>query len=277
MLARRRLPPEFEAWNRRWGAPFGRRLGRSLRRRAPGLVRRLPQLIGPFGFQDNSSTRRWEYPWANQAIAPRDGQEIVEIGGSTSGFQFVLDRQGASVTNVDPGEDAAGLGWPVTAARIDRLNRAFGTAVRLVPSTLQEAALAPGSVDTVISISTIEHIPTDELPTLVEEIGRILRPGGRLVLTVDLFLDLAPFTSRTRNRWGTNVDVATLVAPLGGELVIGRPEELLGYDEFDPEQILVNLPDYLIGSGFPNLAQCLVVERSDPASADGDAAPDATR
>jgi SAM-dependent methyltransferase len=142
-----------------------------------------------------------------------------------------------------------------------RLNRAFGTDVQVIEATLQEARLPTNSIDTVYSISTIEHIPVTELQSLMKGIGRILRPGGLCVLTVDLFLNLWPFSDLACNAWGTNVSVKSLVDFSGLSLVLGRRAELLGYAEFHPREILAHLEDFLIGSAYPVLAQCLVLRK----------------
>jgi len=102
VLLRRDVPASYEPWNRRWGAPHGHPVGRAI---LPHKLRSLPgaaQLIGPFGFQPNSDTRRLEYPWAFEALELAPGMRVVEVGGSNSGFQFVLDQAGCSVVNVDP-------------------------------------------------------------------------------------------------------------------------------------------------------------------------------
>lgn len=257
MIGRRELPEHFQRWNRRWGAPYGKRARHVLRRQ--GLRSRLPRAVGPFGFQpDNSITRRFEYPWAFHAARLRPGMTAVEIGGSLAGLQFVLAREGMKVVNVDPGERAA-VGWPVTQASINRLNRAFGTDVELRSCFLEEAGLESASVDLVYSISTIEHIPVELLPSLLGEVRRILAPGGRCVLTVDLFLDLEPFSHRTRNITGANVDVRWLVEQSGLRLEQGDRAELYGFPEFDPKRIMGNLFSYQYGTYYPSLAQALVL------------------
>ena len=166
MLARRSLPAEYRAWNHRWGAPFGRAAG--LRELAPDPLRkvttRFPRIGGPFAVQSNNDTREVEYPWAFHATPVTNGISVVEIGGGLSGFQFVLAKSGARVINVDPGEKATGVGFYCTPASIARLNRAFRTDVQLVNTTLDQAGLADESIDTIYSISTIEHIPESELP-----------------------------------------------------------------------------------------------------------------
>jgi SAM-dependent methyltransferase len=265
VLARRALPPEYQAWNARWGAPFGKPipfggfLRHSTQRR---LTDRFPRLRGPFAFQPNSTTRRFEYPWAFHAVDLPPGANVVEIGGGLSGFQFVLAKHEARVTNVDPGEAATGRGWFVDAQSIARLNRAFGTDVALVNTTLEDARLPSDSVDLVYSISTVEHIPPAEVPSLLREVARILRPNGRFVLTVDLFLNLAPFSNRECNRWGTNVAPASLVRESGLELVAGDPTELLGFPEFDAAAVMARLGELLVGD-YPVLAQCFVLAKPD--------------
>jgi SAM-dependent methyltransferase len=189
------------------------------------------------------------------------GADVVEIGGGLSGFQFVLAKCGARVRNVDPGEAATGRGWPVSQGSIARLNRAFKTDVELLNTTLPEARLERSCADLVFSISTIEHIPPDDVAQLMREITRLLRPGGRCVLTVDLFLNLHPFSSRTENEFGTNVAPALLIAESGLQLVVGEPSELFGFPEFEPPEILARLDEFLINEYYPVLAQCLVLEK----------------
>ena len=257
MIGRRQLPAHFAEWNRRWGAPYGKRPRYMIRGQAVRF--RAPQVVGPFGFQpDNSITRRFEYPWAFHAVPLRPGMRAVEIGGSLAGLQFVLSREGVRVINVDPGERAA-HGWPVNHESIARLNRAFGTDVELRNCYIEEAGLEDASVDLVYSISTIEHIPLELLPSILHEVERILVPGGRFVLTVDLFLDLEPFSYETENITGRNVDVRWLVETSRLELEQGERSELYGYPQFDPKRIMGKLFSYEYGHFYPSLAQAVVL------------------
>ena len=257
MIGRRAMPAHFVEWNRRWGAPYGKRPRHRLRGQAVRF--QVPKVVGPFGFQpDNSITRRFEYPWAYHAVPLTPGMRAVEIGGSLAGLQFVLSKEGIRMINVDPGERAA-HGWPVNQESIGRLNRAFDTDVELRNCYIEEAALEGASVDLVYSISTIEHIPLDLLPSILAEVNRILVPGGRFVLTVDLFLDLEPFSYETENITGRNVDVQWLVKTSGLELEQGDPSELYGYPEFDAKKIMGNLFSYEYGHYYPSLAQALVL------------------
>jgi SAM-dependent methyltransferase len=259
MIGRKDMPASFVEWNRRWGAPYGhdRFWQRALARLLPADL--VPVVVGPFGFQaDNCETRRFEYPWAYHCTPLGRGMSAVDVGASLSGFQFVLARTGLDVINVDPG-DSATMGWPLDERSFTRLNRAFRTHVQLRRCFLHEAGIADDSVDRVYCISTIEHIPEDELPRLLAEIRRVLKPSGRAVLSVDLFLDLWPFTHRTTNPSGHNVDIRWLVDESKLDLVAGTREELHGFDEFEPDRILSQLGEYIYGSRVPALAQTLVL------------------
>ena len=44
--------------------------------------------------------------------------------------------------------------------------------------------MASESVDAVVSISSLEHNTLEDLPAIVTELMRVLKPGGRLVATV---------------------------------------------------------------------------------------------
>jgi 2-polyprenyl-3-methyl-5-hydroxy-6-metoxy-1,4-benzoquinol methylase len=260
MLAPVSIPEKFLAWNRAQGAPFG------YQRPKYGLLRRLyskkmlQKLSGPFGIQGNSSTRTFEYPWAYYAAQLNSHAKVIEIGGSLSGLQFVLSREGHEVVNVDPGMEAAGLGWASDENSIRKLNSWFKTNVTLKSSTIGKANLASNYYDVCLSISVVEHLPESDIREVMEHAYRCLKPGGRFILTVDLFLNLEPFSRRSSNEWGKNQNVRWIVEISRMKLVEGDRSQLLGYPEFDAERILANLEKYYIGS-YPVLSQCLVLEK----------------
>jgi SAM-dependent methyltransferase len=47
-----------------------------------------------------------------------------------------------------------------------------------------EAPDEPGSFDAVTMLAVLEHIPPDQQPALAEAVHRLLKPGGRVILTV---------------------------------------------------------------------------------------------
>jgi 2-polyprenyl-3-methyl-5-hydroxy-6-metoxy-1,4-benzoquinol methylase len=261
MLARRELPPEYAKWNRAWAAPYGRR-GVVVELFRPFGSRRVRQARGPFAFQGNTTTRMYEYPWAYHQLVGLGPSRVLEIGGALSGLQFVLAKAGHEVHNVDPFVDYGGGNYDVDpVAEHASLNRAFGTNVVLHRSTLPDAELA-GSFSAVVCISTLEHLPHDSIDATLRAVKRLLTPGGLVVLTIDLFLNLEPFCSRTTNTWGTNASVAWIDSVLGYPMLTGDRAELYGYPEFSTDRILSQLDEFAIGAGYPQMAQLVTFRRS---------------
>lgn len=265
MIGPRYNPVEWQDFESKWGSPLGhqglkRRILFKLAERS-GRLSWQARAVGPFGFQPhNNATRAFEYPWAFHAVPVSPGHTVVDLGGSLGGLQFVLSKQGARVVNVDP-SDSASMGWHVDGRTIATLNHAFGTSVELRKTFLEDAGFASASVDSLYCISTLEHVPESEIAGLAREIGRILKPGGFAVLTIDLFYDLAPFTSRLTNLHGRNIDVRALVEDTGLGLHIGERSQLCGYPEFDPEVILSRATEFVQGDIALNTAQALVLKK----------------
>ena len=262
MLAPRVLPTKFTEWNAQWQAPFG-----------PPDIRTVPlherfvssyaAAGGYFAFQYNNDTRVFEYPWAFHAVSVGAGKRVAEVGGALAGFQWALAAAGADVTNVDPFEHyGAEEPYPGDVELLHRqLNDWFGLSVTLKRATLLESGLESEAFDTVYSISTFEHLDPQQLQSTLTAARDILKPGGALVLTVDLFLDLHPFTTQRSNRWGRNVSMSDVVAASGLTLEQGNVSELYGYPDFDAKRVQSQLHRYLLGSGHPTLVEACVLRK----------------
>jgi SAM-dependent methyltransferase len=263
VIGRRALPDKFADFNTRWGVPYGLPAASGV-----GLGRRhtSPRAeFGPFAFQSHSGTRVFEYPWVFFAADTSPGCRVLDVGGCVGGMQFVFALEGCEVVNVDPFEENSG-GWPTTPWPVgpdlhERLNETFGTNVELVQKRIQDSGLVEGSFDRVVCVSVIEHLDQPDAEDLVEFAGRLLVPGGLLVATVDLFLDLKPFGVLSRNGFGTNVDVAAIVAASGLELVAGDRRELFGYPEFDLDGMVARLDELLVSPTYPVASQAIVLRK----------------
>lgn len=262
MLAPRYLDAESLEWNRKWGAPFGYPNAERVRSLDDIPFVHRARLAGPFAFQANNTPREYEYPFAFSQIDHTRQQAIVDVGAGITGFQFVLAKHGHRVYCVDPGlDDRANYGWGSHQVTHQDLNSAFHTDVEPLPVLLENAKFAPGSIDYVVCISTIEHVSFEGSAALLKAAGDFLRIGGRMVATVDLFLDLKPFTKRTQNRWGTNLNLSELFATDSRfKLVVGEPSQLYGCEGFSAATIQQNCADYYIGL-YPCFAQCFVLEK----------------
>jgi SAM-dependent methyltransferase len=277
MLAPRSLPSRLHQWNRRWRVPEGLTTLENLKALHGMFWRQRARRVGPFAFQLNNSTRIVEYAWAFHVAPLLKGLRVADIGGGLSGLQFVLAREGAHVINVDPFEEYGGKDYRDVSRLValhSRLNRAFRTRVELIQATLPHAELADGSLDRIYSISVFEHLAPDAREATMAAIRRVLRPGGLVVLTLDLFLDLEPFTGEPVNRFGRNVSVADMVDAAGLDLAWGRRDQLFGYPEFDVEAVRSRLQNLYVGHFHPCLAQLLVLRKPGPAGAASALCPD---
>jgi hypothetical protein len=222
----------------------------------------ISRVAGMFAFQPNSTTRAFEYPWAFAAGQLQPGLDILEIGGGLSGFQFVLSKNSMKVVNVDPGLKARGKGWPVDQQLINRLNKNFDTNVIFKNCAIDEARLSRESFDRAFCISTLEHIPDPDIITILDNVRLLLKPKGLFILTIDLFLDVYPFTNIKSNLQGRNIPIPPLIERASMSLLHGKKEELYGFSEFNPTRILKNRDSYLVGRDWPAMVQTVILQKT---------------
>jgi 2-polyprenyl-3-methyl-5-hydroxy-6-metoxy-1,4-benzoquinol methylase len=257
MIARRKIPLNFELWNRRYGSPFGKGIFQF--KKAKKLLRWkiFQYFAGPFIFQKNNSTRTFEYPWAFYSASILRGMRVLEIGGGLSGFQFVLNKNGCQVINVDPGLDSFGYDG---VNSIQKLNRLFGTSVDFHNTSIIYFKSEINSFDRIFSISVLEHLDVQEIDDIMNYAYKLLKPGGLFIITLDLFLNVFPFTRTEKNRHGMNINVKNVIDIAPFKMIHGNTSELFGFVEFKTEYVLHNLEYYFLGD-YPALAQCLVLQK----------------
>jgi 2-polyprenyl-3-methyl-5-hydroxy-6-metoxy-1,4-benzoquinol methylase len=263
MLAPRYFGSEYEEWNRRWGAPYGYPGAARIRSLNDLPLVHRARLAGPFAFQANNTTRYFEYPWVYDQIDHTRPKTIVDVGAGITGLQFVFAKAGHQVYCVDPGlasRDA--YGWGSENVSHQDLNSAFHTSVIPVPMKLEDTDFSPGTIDYVTCVSTMEHVTFGGSVNLIKAAAKALRVGGQLVATVDLFIDLKPFTKRTSNGWGSNLNLGKLfMAEEQFKLVAGDPAQLYGCEGFDAKQIQERCAEFYLGE-YPCFAQCFVLEKT---------------
>lgn len=156
--------------------------------RAPGVVAAwLARDRDPASW-DEELDGTLEHPWAFHQIQAL-GQEltIVEVGGGgdDAGLRATLARAGHRVIAVGAAAVPSGA---VIAMRAD---------------VMRQADIPDASVDVLVSINGLEHLPDAEARDVVQKSRRMLRPGGHLVLTT------------------TAADVHPLLAAVDAELIAG--------------------------------------------------------
>jgi SAM-dependent methyltransferase len=154
-------------------------------------------------------SRAWEYPWAIEAaVLEARPLRTLDIGGGGSPFAPYLARLGHEAFVVDPSMDqgarvifdrqkglyrnARSLAKSVLF-RTTGINSLWGlpatdgaTPVRYSPDRADDLRFPDAHFDRVFCLSVIEHIPRDLWTRCMSEFERVLRPGGRLVITLDM-------------------------------------------------------------------------------------------
>lgn len=129
-------------------------------------------------------SRYLEFPDAVRELAPKRGQRVLDLA-SPKLVAIELARRGAHVTSVDALEEEIAL-W-----------RSLARSHRGVSFEVADGRALPfpnDSFDHAYSISVLEHIPEGGDREALKELARVVRPGGRVVVTV-------PFASRYREDW----------------------------------------------------------------------------
>jgi 2-polyprenyl-3-methyl-5-hydroxy-6-metoxy-1,4-benzoquinol methylase len=128
---------------------------------------------------DSEADTPWHRLVREHLVFERDvaGKQVLEIGCGRGGFACWLARQPRPPLRLVASDFS-----PAAIAQA----RAFAHQTRVPPvdwevGDIQQIAHPEDTFDTVISCETIEHVP--EPPVAVRELARVLRRGGRLVLT----------------------------------------------------------------------------------------------
>ncbi|TWT48166.1 Demethylrebeccamycin-D-glucose O-methyltransferase [Rubripirellula amarantea] len=129
-------------------------------------------------------SRQWEYPFVYSRIEPANGSEklrILDAGSGATFFPFYLQQQ-------NPSAEVACCDYDKTLSPLyDSINKTQNANIKFSVADLRQLPFEDESVDTVYCVSVLEH--TDAYETIINEFRRVVRPGGRIVITFDISLD----------------------------------------------------------------------------------------
>jgi ubiquinone/menaquinone biosynthesis C-methylase UbiE len=148
------------------------------------------------------------------ALAAGAGERILDVGCGTG--RLLRELQG-----IEPGVE----GWGVDVSQ-DMLviAEARSTGARYVRADVHRLPFRPASIDAVVSSSSLHHWASP--PQVLTEMRKLLRPGGRLVLTdwADDFLPtrvlslILRVTDRSHVRTFTSAELRAMVERAGFEV-----------------------------------------------------------
>lgn len=171
-------------------------------------VEALKRLAGSLGLDFG-----WHYlldlTWILDHLGPARRQRILDAGAGTGILQWHLAEEGAEVLSVDRGDrrnlplrfrrrfrveglrpqDLAPAGFPDPRRKRDLValldpRRSPGRVVFYHQDLKNLADISDASFDAVAAVSALEHNDPQDLPQVVSELMRVIKPGGRLVATL---------------------------------------------------------------------------------------------
>ncbi len=135
------------------------------------------------------------------------GTRVLNIGAGSGYLEKLLAGRGVEVCSLDPCGDS-----------IARLQVELNMGERAKQGYSQDIPFNAGHFDKVIMTEVLEHLPEDVLHATVDEVRRVLKPGGQFVGTVPYREDLqaneaiCPHCQAQFHRWGhqQSFDAASL-------------------------------------------------------------------
>jgi SAM-dependent methyltransferase len=125
-------------------------------------------------------SRQWEFPYAWANLGGRPGR-VLDAGSGITFFPFLLAAAGFDVECCDR-DDELGLDLRYEEARV-----ATGLPVGFSKGELTDLPYPDASFDAVACISVLEHVG-EVARDAISSLARVLRPGGRIVVTWDVDL-----------------------------------------------------------------------------------------
>jgi SAM-dependent methyltransferase len=121
-------------------------------------------------------------------LAPAPGERVLDLGCGTGNAALLAAERGADVTAVDP----AGRLLDVARGRAE----AAGFAMSFLPGDAAAIPLPDAAVDAAVSVFAVIFAP--DAQAAARELARVVRPGGRIVLSA--WVPTGPFSVVMRAR-----------------------------------------------------------------------------
>lgn len=140
-------------------------------------------ITGKYTFS-NWGSRLWEYKYTETMLKKwgAEGKRVVDIGiglPSDSNFYkfYVENRVELTAYDLD--------------SRLPAVTQLSEKCKILNKNSANMAEIQTGSVDIVVAISNFEHFDIDSFEKTLLEVNRILKPGGKFLITFDIVMDHA--------------------------------------------------------------------------------------
>ena len=143
-----------------------------------------PWSAGLYGVPRIYASRLWEFPYAVLSAGLVPGMSCADVGCGRTPFTPYLAREArCEVTGFDPDVFEAGERHKAFGVDGDFIRR---TGLRILKCGMERLEVPDNSFDRVFCLSVIEHVEEATARRGIREMVRILKPGGLLVMTMDV-------------------------------------------------------------------------------------------
>lgn len=135
------------------------------------------------------ASRIWEYAFAVDSADLTPGMRCLDVGGGMSAFAIYLKEvQDCESHVLDPDvfqtlNQQSQVGFGVTEDFGEKVG------VQFTEGGMESIPYPDNHFDRVFCISVIEHLPAAIAQRGMQEMARIVKPGGRVIITVDMMID----------------------------------------------------------------------------------------
>ena len=143
-----------------------------------------PWAAGRFPGPQIFGSRLWEYPFAILAADLQPGMACADVGCGRTPFTVYLARQpGVQVTGFDPDMFTDGKRHATFGVSADFVRR---TGLTVRNCGMADLDAPDNHFDRLFCLSVIEHVDAGTARRGMREMARVLKPGGRLIVTLDV-------------------------------------------------------------------------------------------
>ena len=152
----------------------------------------------------------------------RRGERALNIGAGSGDLERLGTERGVEMWSLDP-----------NARAVERLRTSLGLGERAQAGYSQEMPFPDAHFDAVVMSEVVEHLEPEILSRTLDELKRVLKPGGRFIGTVpanedlDSQLVVCPSCAHQFHRWGhrTSFTVQSLSQLLETRFRVEKVEE----------------------------------------------------